>query len=226
MIPSAVGVAILLTHVTSRLISTPIDSDTSKEDKTEKTIRLLMVHAGLIVLTLYLLWQPINYAKYSANRSWVFEDPVKSGLPDMPIVMQNADEFIAYNFYSPWRAKYFFILDWEAAVNKNSGTWGPQAFKHFNAYREVYPARFKNNILSTGEFLGKYDSFIVVSHCPDTLKCPEKPIGLAAARTWIGTVDCPQWVAMRLLNNAAYKLTYLTQTDYVTYLLVEKQSHK
>jgi hypothetical protein len=229
MIPSALGVAILLTDVSSRLISTPIMGDVLiKKYKIVKIIRFLVVPAGLFVLTLYILWEPIRYSKLgvvdSAKKAWVFEDP--KAYRDLPIVLQSSDHFVMRQFYSPLRNRYFFILDWEAAVNKNSGNWPPQEFKHFAAFRKVYRERFKNNILTTGEFLAKYDRFLVTSYCPDTLKCPEVPKGLASARTWWGYIDCPQWVAMRLLNNPAYKVTSLGLTNGVTYSLVEKQIHK
>ncbi len=85
---------------------------------------------------------------------------------------------------------------------------------------------FKNNVLTTGEFLARYDRFLVTSYCADTMKCPEKPRGLQTARQWFGSIDCPQWVAMRLLNNASYKITHLDPINYVSYSLVEKQSNK
>jgi hypothetical protein len=226
MIPSALGVIILLADVTSRLISTRVVDDTFRKNKVGKAIRFLMIPAGLIGLAFYLLWQPIRFAKYYEGSAFVFEDPVKGGLPDVPIVVQNSSPFVMQNFYSPQRDKYFYILDWEAAVNKHSGTSTPGVFKHFTALKKLYPERFGKNILTTVEFLAKYDRFIVVTDGSDTLKCPENPIGLALARRWFGALACPQWVAMRLRNNPAYKLTYLTQTDYVTYLLVEKQSEK
>ncbi len=227
MIPSALGVIILLTEVSSRLITMPIIGDTFKKNNLIKIIRFLMVPGGLIILTLYFLWLPVSVAqnfRSGPKSSWAFEEFKE--YPDLPIVMQSSDQFLIRNFYSPLRNKYFFILDWEAAVNKSSGLWGPQQFKHFTALRKVYPDRFKNNILTTGEFLARYDRFLVTSYCADTMKCPEKPRGLQTARQWFGSIDCPQWVAMRLLNNASYKITHLDPINYVSYSLVEKKSNR
>lgn len=223
MIPSAIGIAIFLAYVFSQLISTPVINNIVNEakNKTGKAIRSLIVTAGLITLTAYFLWQPIKYAKEFPQGSRPGTKDDVHGYSNLPIVVESSGVFLERQFYSPLRDKYFFILDWEVAVDERSGVWPPQQFKHLTAFKRNYPHLFQNNILTTTDFLARYDRFLVMQYFTDTMPCPLVPIGLHMARTWVG-MECPQWVGMRLLNNAAYRVTSLSKTDWGNLLLVEK----
>lgn len=223
MIPSAIGIAVLLTYGSSRLISTPVINNILNDTKrkTAKIIRGVIVTTGLTILTACLLWQPVKYAKQLPPESRPGSLDNVHGYSNLPIVVESSGLFLERQFYSPLRDKYFIILDWEAASDPRSGVWPPQQFKHLSALKRNYPNLFKNNILTTGEFLGKYDRFLVMQDPNDTLPCPLVPTGLYFARNWI-QMECPQWVGMRLLNNAAYKVTSVNKTSWSNLLLVEK----
>jgi hypothetical protein len=62
--------------------------------------------------------------------------------------------------YSPQKSRYFFILDWQVAVDKNSGSFTPQEYKHLEAIKRNFPEVFRDNIVTTKEFLGRYNRFL------------------------------------------------------------------
>jgi hypothetical protein len=221
MIPSALGYAILLTFVSSRLLLIPSFSNLFMDSlhTRRKIIRLFVVFSGLIMIA-FLLFTPIQNAKrYVTETIPGFQDS-SLGYSELPIVMQSSGKFLEREFYSPVRDRYFIILDWEAAVNIKSGVWATQEFKHLTALKRNFPMRFKN-IQTTREFLDKYNRFLVIMDNDPSIKCPLVPLGLEMARTWEG-MHCPQWMEMRIFNNAHYKVSFLKKDDTFPIYLVEK----
>ncbi|MBD2028335.1 hypothetical protein [Leptolyngbya sp. FACHB-711] len=138
---------------------------------------------------------------------------------NLPVAIQFSSWFTQIFHYSSERYRHFFILDWEAAVNENSGSFTPQEYKHLDALKRVYPERFRNNIIQSDDFLQNYDRFLVIDERDYRRKCPLKSVD----KDW-EYIQCPQWLEMRILANPAYRVKPLVTTDWETVLLVEKVS--
>ncbi|MFD2247914.1 glycosyltransferase family 39 protein [Pontibacter ruber] len=218
MIPSALGWVIFLAYFASRTTDSQkileFSSATKSWAKKGSAVMMLIVAGALI-------YYPVHEARKLPKQTPP-DAFATDGYDDLPLVVSFSHIFLQTQHYSPQRKKFFFILDWEAAVDENSGLFSPQEYKHLDAIRRNYPERFGNNILTSDEFLSRFDRFLVADYPDYTRKCPAEPRGMATARAWID-VHCPQWVEMRLLNNARYKVTYLNNSYWYTMLLVEKQ---
>ncbi len=167
---------------------------------------------------------PIRYATLVPQGIIIEEYVDLEGHSDLPVLFQIGGAFIENLYYTSNPDKYYFILDWEVAVNEHSGLFSPQEYKHLEAWKRNYPRLFKN-VVTTEEFLRKHDRFLVLDYPDHIRKCPPKPIGLKHTKTW-ENLQCPQWVEMRLLNNPAYKVTFLNNANWFTVLLVEKKQNE
>ncbi|MEJ7827785.1 MAG: hypothetical protein WKF91_06310 [Segetibacter sp.] len=221
LIPSALGYAVLLTYMSSRLISIPAPAILLNRTlgKKRRIAGFSLVAAGLLVIGL-LLREPIQTAKYYPLQKVPGHLDGTLGFTNLPMILRNSHEFLQREFYSPTRERYFFILDWEAASDIRSGAWAPQEFKHLTALKRNFPQRFKN-VQATEDFLGKYDRFLVMTYSDTLRKCPLVPFGMSTA-TFAQNLHCPQWVTMRLLHNIAYKVTTVGTIENNPVLLVEK----
>lgn len=223
MIPSALSWSILLAYLSSRIILTPILSkEILNNSRTSKFLGITQRGILLLVLTLVLIFEPISYAKSYKGRYIPGLNDNKYGYKELPIVTQASAQFIERLYYSPERDKYFFILDWEAAVDKASGLFGPQEYKHLDALKRNYPNLFQNQIVKSEDFLNMYNRFLVLDYADYDKTCPLKVKGQEKARKW-EDMHCPRWVEMRLLNNPHYKVIHLGDIYGEAVLLVEKQ---
>jgi hypothetical protein len=222
LMPTALGWTILLTAFFYRILPTAglgLKYHTKWRSLGGLTTALgaLFILGGLAVFLINPIW--------IANRfpvKGLIEDVVDlKGHADLPIVMQTGGAFFENLHYASEPDKYYFVQDWEVAVNAHSGLFSPQEYKHMEAWKRRYPQLFKN-VVTTDEFLKEHDRFLVLDLPDFNRKCPLKPVGLRRNKGW-EDLYCPQWVEIRLLNNSAYKLTYLGNEDWFSVLLVEKQ---
>jgi len=225
MIPTALGWAILFAHVFQRILTTPItDLYYDLKLKTRGTLRIPVGIISIFAAIAIFLASPIVKAK-NFNRTGLYDEFVDlSAYSSLPIVVQlSSNTFVSNLHYSTTPDRYYFVMDWEAAVDEGSGTFAPQEFKHLTALKRNYPKLFKN-VVTTEEFLSKYDRFLVLDYYEYTRKCPLKIPGLRHANF---DMLCPQWVEMRILNNIAYKVTEVDNLKgWFSVLLVEKQNGK
>lgn len=223
MIPSALGWVIVLSYFSSRLFYLPGSKSRmpAKEGVWRVLPSLVYVLSALMLLT-YFLTRPLLYARTVKRYAQPGITDATGGYNDLPVVIQMAGPFLERIHYAPNPERYYYILDWEAAVDEHSGLFTPQEYKHMEAIKRNYPHLFQNNVLTTEEFLQRFDRFIVLDH-PDYLnQCPLDPKGLETARVW-DEIQCPQWVEKRLIDNAAYKVTFLNDQNWFAVLLVEKR---
>jgi len=226
MIPTALGWAILFAHILQRILTAPItDFYYNLKLKTRGTVSIPIGIISIFAAIAIFLTSPIVKAKnnHKSNLYSLYENYVDlKKYTNLPIVVQlSSHTFVQNLHYSSHPDQYYFILDWEAAVNEHSGSFGPQEFKHLTALKRNYPKLFKN-VVTTEEFLSKYDRFLVLDSPDYIRKCPLKINGL---RQISSGMLCPQWVEMRLLYNTAYKLTEIAEHEnWFTVLLVEKQN--
>jgi hypothetical protein len=223
MIPTAIGWAILFAAVLQRCISSFSLGPASPERSF--TITRIVPLAGTLTvlgaLAIFLL-NPIRVALKIQTKK-LLEDVVDlKGHDDLPIVIQTGGAFLENLHYASEPDRYFYIMDWEAAIDDHSGLFTPQEYKHMEAWKRRFPELFKN-VVGSDEFLDQHERFLVLDFPEPTQKCPPKPVGLRHTATW-QDLQCPQWVEMRLLNNSDHKVTHLGNDQWYSVLLVEKRS--
>jgi hypothetical protein len=217
MIGSTIGWAILVAFASSLLLADPYQA--LKKIFSTKA-RIVYILGMLLPATLFLvlLTNPVRFAHTTAKDTLPGSTDRLLGYQDLPVVLQASHQFIRRIHYSPEKDRYYFILDWQAAVDEKSGQFSPQEYKHMEAFRRLYPATFQRQVLTSEEFLARHDQFLVIDYADYTRKCPLKAKGI---HNW-QDIHCPQWVEMRLLNNASYKVTHLGDTWGEVVLLVER----
>jgi len=223
MIPTALGWSILFSHLFHRIFSSSVLNFTYHlRLNPTRTIPLPIGNIAVLVVVFVFLISPLikarNFEKTSLYEN--FADLKEN--TNLPIVVQlSSNTFVQSLHYSTHPEKYYFIVDWEVAVDERSGTFAPQEYKHLLALKRNYPKLFKN-VVTTEEFLKKYDRFLVLDYRKYIRKCPLKIHSLREAPY---DMLCPQWIEMRLLQNTAYKLTEIDNyKNWFTVLLVEKQN--
>jgi hypothetical protein len=129
--------------------------------------------------------------------------------------MQFSHDFLQRFHYSSERDKYFFILDWEVAIDKRSGLFPTQEYKHLVALRRNYPTLFKNQIINSEVFLNKYNRFLVLTTKDYPQKCSLEPK--------LENLHCSRWLEMRIMSNPHYQVTSLGDIDNRNLWRVENQ---
>ena len=100
------------------------------------------------------------------------DDPLRT-----PVVVEHLFDYLPLRFYNPANTeRLYFVLDWEAALNAQQGIKGATGdYKIAQGLSRNYP-EFKASIVTTSEFLGKFDRFLVMPwkgsqwlqmRCPD-----------------------------------------------------------
>ncbi|WP_460553749.1 hypothetical protein [Hymenobacter daeguensis] len=227
MLPSALGWAILLTYIASRNTAHALfTEDIQSFFKRQKPLAGAFVSLALVLLVAAALVRPvlvgINFRGKLRPGSRDLRKSILRKYGQLPRVVTLSGDFLERNYYSPDRRQYYYILDWKSAVAPSSGTFPPQEFKHMQAWRRNFPARFERNILTNDEFLSRYDRFLVIDRPNYLAQCQPNHHGLHTHNLWDDYLECPQWVEMRLLANPAYRVTPLENFPWLAVLLVEK----
>ncbi len=209
MLPSILGYSILITHFLDQL---PIFQVKQRAQRPQATllqhIRTILFPILLLSFMAVLLLNPILYAKqYVSGRPFPGEEDNIYGYEDLPIVVQTSGGFLERMHYSPNRERYYYILDRETAELDESGQFVLQEYKHLDAYKRNYPELLGDNILTSDDFLQKFDQFLVLDHNFDKT-CPTMAVGLSNAINW-KNLQCPQWVEVRFLGNPDYQVREL-----------------
>jgi hypothetical protein len=164
----------------------------------------------------FLLLQPLIYARAYAREPIPGLNDAKVGHIELPVVVQHSHDFLKRLHYAAARNRYFFILDWQAAIDKASGLFGPQEYEELDAVRRNYPEVGKH-IVDGEEFLRAHPTFLVIDSLDFNHRCPDKVSGV---HTPFEDIDCPQWIEKRLLSNSEYKVESLGDIGAETILLV------
>lgn len=214
VIPSSIGWCIILAHLIS-LFFPQFKEAGNRFVSTQKNILLS-------VLALLLLVQPITFAMQLPEPTYPGSQDNRYGYVELPIAAQLSWQFLERRYYSPERNRYFFVLDWETAIDDRSGLFGSQEYKHLEAIKRNYPESFADSILESDAFLERFDRFLVLDYPDYDRVCSPVVYGLDRAKMWDG-IHCPQWFEQRLMNNPQYQVTPLGEKDGEYLLLVEKQ---
>ncbi|MBC6989895.1 glycosyltransferase family 39 protein [Hymenobacter sp. BT491] len=219
MIPSSLGWVIFIAFIFSKI--PPVQAGISKE----RTFSIISIISLIFIclLIIHPLSKAYSFRKQNRPGAADMTSEIGRKYASLPKVVTSAGGFLEHNFYAPDRLNYFFILDWEAAIDPNSGNFPPQGYKHMEAWKRNFPQFFQHNVVSSEDFLSKHDRFLVLDY-PDYLKkCPvDRPDNRLIFLQEKEDIDCPQWVELRLLKNKNYKVTFLSNKNWYSILLVEK----
>jgi len=209
MLPTALSWSILFAFVVSHLrfdASDAADTDTSGGKGFSIRLRQAILPSALV---LALVAEPLIYARNFEQGPRPGRDDNQFGYTDLPIVVQPSHEFLPRLQYSPERARYVFILDWETAAGEESGLFGPQEYKELEAVGRQYPALGKQ-IVQGADFLAAHQRFLVLDYDEFNKPCSSKVRG---SHTNFRALHCPQWVEKRLLHNPEYSVKPLGKLD-------------
>jgi hypothetical protein len=217
LIPSSIGWVLLFAFICSRMkVHAPIVVGSSYKKR-----GMLLLLTMLIIA--YPIYNAVQFERAGFPGNYDMSPDLVKKYADLPRVVPFSSAFHQRMYYSAHKNKYFYILDWESAINKYSGNFLPQEYKHMEAWKRRFPEVFDKNVLTSDEFLQQYDRFIVLD-APDYLcKCEPDHRGLHTPDLWMKHLSCPQWVEMKLLANPNYKVTFLNRKNWFSVLLVEKQ---
>ena len=173
--------------------------------------------AALVLLaasTIYPLWA----ANVVAQQAPPGSQDARYGYEKLPIVVQFSHDFVTRLYYSPTPNRYFFILDWSSAVDESSGLFPPQEYKQVEALKRQYPKVFQN-VIQGETFLTMTKQFLVLTSREYDRKCPIE----SEKRNWGDNIQCPQWVAKRLLTDSKYRVQLLGEVEKRILLFVENK---
>ena len=197
MIPTAVSWSILLAYLSSRIVYNSLFDEEVDNNSIQSKFLAAQRQIILLALTATLLVYPIRYANSLPKEPLPGLNDNKYGDKNLPIVVQSSHDFVQRLQYSPDPNRYFFILDWQAAIDNSSGLFSPQEYKNMDALKRNYPELFKN-ITKSETFLNKYERFLVLDYVDYNKKCTLEP-------KW-ENISCPKWLETRILNNPLYKV--------------------
>jgi hypothetical protein len=203
MIPVTLAWAILLAYLASQIIE-------RGKSQLPESLRRKVTPVVLWGITMLLLIHPITYARSLLNESFPGMHDAMYGYRDLPIVTSHSHDFVKRFHYSPERSRYFFVLDWEAALDVQSGLFGPQEYKTMDALKRDYPEVFGDHIVQLPDFLSQHDRFLILADLP------YRP------RWTAQDLHRPRWLETRIQNNPGFKTTTLGMVDGRRLLLVEK----
>lgn len=160
----------------------------------------------LAVLTATTLLAPLQYARgFPRTELPPLGSDQQTGA-GLPIAFEFSHVFLQRFHYSRDRDRYVFILDWDAALDGNSGLFSPGEYKTMEALRRNYPALFRDRIVDGADFLRSHRRFLVLNYgagCTSSSKI------------------CPQWFEIRIEKNEQYSKRRLGSVDGMDLVLVE-----
>jgi hypothetical protein len=203
MIPGALGWCILLAYFCSRIVGDP-------EGECARVSVRMGSRALLLVLTAILLMHPIIFAWTRPKNKFPGVSDGKYGYSDLPIVTSSSHDFMKRYYYSPERQRYFFLLDWEAALDVKSRRSSVGEYKTKDALKREYHEVFEGNIVQVWEFLRTHDRFLVLD-ADYQRECASEDF------------RCATWLDIRIKKSPDYKISALGQADDKQLFLVEKK---
>jgi hypothetical protein len=221
MIPSLLAWPILLAHAFSRLVAATSEAARARGGRAKRLLAALPLLATrrsiLVPLLAGLLAVPIATAVREPIKPNPGSEDSRLGYTDLPIVVQNSHFFLERLQYAPERDRYFFITDWQAATAADSGLFTPQEYKHLDALRRQYPARFAGKIIDSDDFLSRFQRFLVLDEPDYDRKC-------GSERAW-RNFHCPKWLEMRVLADPGYRTSSLGDVGWRQHLLLVERNN-
>lgn len=216
MIPTIVSWCLLFAIFLSKFIPLifRMIEDLSKKLKITGYIMKIAIITFFFILNGILLIKPVIYAMNYPVEVFPGSNDNKFGYRELPIVTQFSHDFLKRFHYSSVHNRYYFILDWQAASDIESGLFSIQEYKHLEAIKRNFPDIFSNNIVSSDEFLYKYKRFLVLDYIEYDKRC--------GIKSSLDNFHCPGWLELRILNKSNYRVTPLGILNGKQLLLVDQ----
>ena len=80
---------------------------------------------------------------------------------DLPIVCLRSHDFLPREHYSPQADRYYYLLDWQVAVDPENSRHATVEYKILNALRRNYAGLFRHHIIPAEDFLRTHPTFLV-----------------------------------------------------------------
>lgn len=193
MIPITISWSILLTYLSSRIFPSVVASKIYGSSSSKRLI--VKQKISLIMLMVFLVTYPILYAKSYGTQQLPGLKDDSYGYTELPIAVESPHVYLPRFYYSPKPNRYFFILDWQAALDKGNLLNSTVDYKVMEALKQNYPAQ---NIVQGKDFLDRYNRFLVLDE------------------------DGRRWFEMRIKNNHKYTFRYVDKVDGINLLLVDE----
>jgi hypothetical protein len=209
IIPTVISWSIIIAYFTSHIII-PFSILIKNDFGRFQLFKFLVNNQRLLLTTTIaiLIMHPIYYAEKLNQEQFPGSNDEKYGYTDLPIVVEYSHPFLKRFHYSQKRNRYFFILDWQTALDEASGLFSAGEYKTMDALKRNYPALFQNNVVESQDFIKMYKRFLVLDIGE---KCTSKD------------VFCSQWSERRIRSDSKYDIKKLGIIDNMNLLLVESQ---
>ncbi len=179
MIISTLGWSVLLSWLTRQVLpyaEEPVPGETLRTiflgNRQKKILSLLVCGLLLFPPSASLMTDAQSRPGAGEEQLWV----------ELPIAVEAWDEYLARFRYSPSKDRYIHILDWEAALDRDSTLDAVDDYHSMAALKRNYPF-FK--IMQGADFLKQYDRFLVLDD------------------------KIHRWFELRIKNNPEFKITVL-----------------
>lgn len=180
IIPNTISWSILLTYLSSRIL--PIKLTKKAKELGLHKNSISKQRLSLLILTAVLTIYPIYSAKSYVHQELPGLNDDKYGYSELPIAVQSPHVYLPRFYYSPKHNRYFFILDWQAALDQKSSLNSTVDYKIMNALKRNYP---EQNVVQSQHFLEKNHRFLVLDE------------------------DGRTWFEIRIKNDPKYRIKYL-----------------
>lgn len=87
------------------------------------------------------------------------QEVVAPGSPALPVVVPAATEYLERVYYSPTPERYYFLLDWEAAVSRDNSLGSVDDYHNMSGVKRHFPHL---RIVPWTQFLDRYEQFLVL----------------------------------------------------------------
>jgi len=155
-LPSALGWAIVLSHVANRVFR--LGSLTARRGAARALAGAQA--AGVILFIGWCGWNLLGAAHAENAQDMPARLPA-AVTPREPVVVEDYHEFLTLHFYSPEPQRYLFLVDPEVGLRVGGG--GPAVHQIMATLKRRFPDRFKE-VLASGDFLAGATDFWVRVH--------------------------------------------------------------
>lgn len=152
-LPGILGWAVVLTSVAQmwfpefRQVTWPL----SRADL-RRQLPALLLAGQLLVPTIYAVIWPVPPRP---------QEVVAPGSPTLPVVVSAATEFLERVYHSPTPERYYFLLDWEAAVSRDNSLGSVDDYHNMSGVKRHFPHL---RIVPWTQFLDRYEQFLVLDN--------------------------------------------------------------
>ncbi len=198
MLPTTLGFTVLFAHLSARILALSGEnaSDPPRWLSSRQKVTFIVSIATFLLLPVV----TAIFSPYGSQSDAVGGVDEQFGYVDLPIASVSPHAYLPRLHYSPRRERYFYILDWDVAVDPGNIPDATVDYKQMEAFKRLYPDQYGANVLQADDFLARYDRFLYLDH-PDR-----------------------QWFAIRIRNNASYRYTVVGAVGGADVILIERKT--